>query len=175
MAVDDAGGCAALAAGLLKRLGAAPEAGAAELVTPRLGNCDDPVPAPRLGKAVDPDGAVVVGAALAAGVLAGADAGGLPQPNELPLPGVAPAFDPAPAKRPVPEAADDAGVAKGPPRFREGVEPVEACPGADAAGVDPMLNPSGFAGFAEGVVLPIAPKSPGLGAVCPACAPGVAA
>lgn len=129
----------------------APEAGVAEL------------PPPRPEKAVEP--AVVVAGPLVAGVLAGVEAGGLPQLKVLLPAAGAGVLDPAPANRLPLAGADDAGAAAVPPR--DGVEPVDA-------GADPRLNPSGLAGVDEGVVLPGTPKRPDVGTACPCCAPEVA-
>lgn len=178
MAVD-VDGCAPVAAGLLKRLGAvldaaaAVDVGGAEL-PPRLGNCDDPPPPPRLGKSDWPDVAVVaVGPLVAVDVgplagteLVGAEPAGLPQLNDGALLVATPVLEGAAAKRPPPGAAELVGVAELPPRVNVGGAVPEACPGACAEEFPPRLNPPrGFAGVDEGVVLASPPKSPELGAV----------
>lgn len=184
----DAGACVVPVEGLLKRFDVAPvvvvaaEAGAAELPPPRpprLGKGDGPPPPPRVGNKDVPDAVVVVAPPLVAVVvapveaivLARVDVVGLPQPKVEPPPVDAPAVGAAPAKRPLAGAAEDAGAAV-PPRLRVGVELVVDCEVAGgAAGVAPRLNPDGFAGVEEGVVLPNPPKSPDLGAACAADCP----
>lgn len=183
----DAGGCVALVDGLLNRVDAVPEvavaveAGAAELPPPRpprLGNCDDPPP-PRVGNGDVPDAVVVVAPPLVAVVVApveavvlvGVDAAGLPQLKVEPPAAEVPALA-APAKRPLAGAAEDAGAVLFPPKLKPAVEVVAGCELAGVApDVAPILNPSGFAGVEDGVVLPRPPKSPDFGAACAAGVP----
>jgi hypothetical protein len=153
---------AALVAGLENRLvvpvvGAAPEAGAAELPPPRENSdgADDVA-------VVAPPVVAVVEAPAVAVLLAGAD--GLL--NKLKPPPVEAA---APPNMLLLGAAEEVGGAVLPPKDRVGVALDAGC----AAGVAPRPN-DGFAGVEEGVVLPRPPKRlpAGLG-VCEPCAPDV--
>jgi hypothetical protein len=137
---------AALVAGLENRLvvpvvGAAPEAGAAELPPPRENSdgADDVA-------VVAPPVVAVVEAPAVAVLLAGAD--GLL--NKLKPPPVEAA---APPNMLLLGAAEEVGGAVLPPKDRVGVALDAGC----AAGVAPRPN-DGFAGVEEGVVLPRPPK-----------------
>jgi hypothetical protein len=157
----DAG--ASLVPGLLNKLGVVPEvevvpdAGAAELPPPRLGNRDEL------------DDAVVVAAPLVAAVLVGA--AGLPQLKPPPVEA------PAPENKLLVGPAEEVGAAMFPPKVEDGAALDAGWEEAGCvAGVVLRLNPRGFAGVDEGVVLPRPPKRPPAGfAACAFCAPGVVA
>ena len=187
---DDVDG-AAVDAGLLNRLevvpelAAAPEADGAELPPPRLGNDDEPDPPPSVGNSDEPDAVVVVPPPLvavvvappAAPVLAGVDVGGLAQLKVVPPPEEGAVLDPAPAKRLLDGAAEDAGAAMFPPKLKDGAAPAVGCDEVGCAADEvPRLNPPRglLAGVEEGVVLPRPPKS-GFGGFCAPCVLDVAA
>jgi len=174
--LDDAAG-ASLPAGLLNRLGVAPDVvvvaapKAADVVLP------PPKPLPRLGNKDVFDDAVVVGAPLVAVVVAPvvaavlAGAAGL---GKLKPPPVDAGVE-APAGENRLGAAEPDDAALFPPRLRP--EVAVGCVEAGAADVVPRLKPpNGFAGVEDGVLLPSPPNSPpaGLeaGASCEAGADG---
>lgn len=155
--VFDADGCSAVVAGLEavapNRLGAllvavaAPDAAGAELAAP--------VPENKEGAAVAvdvaPAPAVVVVAPLAAGVLLGAEAAGLPMVNKELPPVDAPVLDPTPANKLEAGAADDVGAGVFPPRPKDAMLE-DGCEVAEAAGVVPMLKAGGLLAGVEEVV-----------------------
>lgn len=154
--------CASLVVGLENRLGVlpevvvAPDAGAAELVPPRLGN-----------DVVAPEGAPLVAVLVAPEVAV--LAAGLPQLNPPP------ADAPAPDNMLLLGAADEVGAGVFPPRENVGAALDAAWEEAGCvAGVVPRVK-AGFAGVEEGVVLPSPPKMllAGFG-VCASWAPAVA-
>lgn len=175
----DVDGCAAVVAGFAapipNKLGAllvvvaAPEVAGAELPPPIPENSDEP-------GAVDVAvvlPAVVVVAPLAAVVLPGVEAAGLPMLNKELPPVVAPVLDPAPENKPELGAAEDVGAGVFPPRLKEAMFD-GGWEDAGAAGVAPMLKVGGLLAGVDEVVALAPPNSGGFGVDCP-CAPAVPA
>lgn len=161
--LDDAAG-ASLPAGLLNKLGVAPDVVVAAVPEGADVVFPPPSPLPRLGNKDVLDDAVVVGAPLVAVVVAPvvaavlAGAAGL---GKLKPPPVDAGVE-APAGENRLGAAEPDDAALFPPRLKP--EVAVGCVEAGAADVVPRLNPpNGFAGVEEGVLLPSPPKKPPVG------------